>query len=431
MAADPSDRSWYSDTAHPRCPAPPLIGDHQAEVCVVGAGYTGLSAALTLAERGIDVVLVEADTVGAGGSGRNGGQIVTGFSPSTDEIEGMVGADQAQRLWQLGEEAKRLVADRVARHQIDCDLRWGYLFAAAKPRQLAWAQEWAETWPRDYGYHQARLVDHAEVATLAASPRYLGGLFDAGGGQLHPLNFALGLAAAARAAGARLFEASPVTGVALPDRSCDPVLVDTARGRVRARWLILAVNAGLGALVPQLADRVLTAGTFMAATEPLAPARLDAVLRRDLAVCDLNFVLNYYRRSSDDRLLFGGGVAYGGSVRRDTARLLRAEMVKYFPTLADVRFSHCWGGEVAITANRLPHVGRLGERVLFAHGFSGHGVALATLVGALAAEAVAGTVERFDVFARVPSIAFPGGRWLRRPLLLLAMTLARLRDALS
>ncbi|HEV7368282.1 FAD-binding oxidoreductase [Arenibaculum sp.] len=418
--------SWYAATALSQPDHPRLEGDVSCDVCVVGAGYTGLSAALHLAERGYDVVVLEAERVGWGASGRNGGQIVTGYNKPMGTIERWVGAEDARRLWDMGEEAKRLLADLVERHGIDCDLRWGYLFAALKDRQVRELAGMRDEWAEGYGYDRSRLVGRDEMGSFVATTKYVGGLLDHGGGQLHPLNYAIGLARAAAAAGARIFEGSRVEAV---ETGTAP-MARTARGSVRARHLILAGNAYLRGLVPSVAAKIMPAGTYLIATEPLGENRAKGLIPDAVAVADVNVVLNYYRRSADHRLLFGGGVSYSGFDGPGLRQRLRKTMLGIFPQLEDARIDYCWGGHVAITMDRTPHFGRVGPSTYFAHGYSGHGVALAGLAGKLMAEAVAGTAERFDVFARLPHQSFPGGALLRTPALVLAMAWYRLRDLL-
>ena len=414
--------SWYLRTANPIPDHPPLEGDVRADVAVLGAGYTGLNAALHLAERGFRVTVLEAKRVGWGASGRNGGQIVTGYNPSIASLGQWVGPDDARRLWGLAAEARRLLTDTITRHGIACALTRGYLFAGLRARHMADLQAMAAEW-RDLGQEGAQLLDQAQMRERVGARGYVGGLFDPDGGHLHPLNYALGLAEACRAAGVTIHENSPVTSV---DTSAAPSLA-TARGRVRANALVIAGNALLGNLVPRLQRTIAPVGTYIAATERLGRARMRQVLRDDVAVCDMNFVLNYYRRTPDDRLLFGARVSYSGRDPANLKQQMRRSMLKTFPQLADVRFDQVWGGLVDITVNRAPQLGRLGPASYFAQGFSGQGVALTAIAGRVMAEAVAGQAERFDLFARIPHSIFPGGP-LRTPALMLAMLWFRLRD---
>ncbi len=423
-------RSWYEATAHPRTPCPPLAGDTTADVVVIGGGLTGLSAALHLAEAGRDVVLLEAERVGWGGSGRNGGQILTGYNLDMASIALIAGRDDARRLWDMALEAKAIIRDRVARHGIDCDLRWGYLLAGLKPRHMAELRADLHHIRDVYGYTEARVVDAGEIRAMIACPHYRGGLFDASGGQLHPLNYTLGLARAARAAGVRLFEATRVerldTG---PDGG---VMARSTGGLVRARHAVLAADAYLDSsaipLQPKLDTFTMPVDTCIVATEVLGAERARALIPSGAAVSDVNFVLNYFRLTPDHRLLFGGGVAYARRHRTTLGEAVRRTMVRMLPSLAGVRIEFAWTGTVGITRNRLPHLGRLTPAIVFAQGYSGQGLALSGLAGRLIAEAIAGQPERFDVFARLPHSPFPGGRLLRLPALLLATSWYRLRD---
>ncbi|KAA0681337.1 FAD-binding oxidoreductase [Roseomonas genomospecies 6] len=419
-------RSWYADTATPHPRHPPLEGTLSCDVCVVGGGYTGLMTALELAEQGYDVVLLEANRVGWGASGRNGGQIITGYNKSMATIERWVGAEDARRLWDLGEDAKTLLAERVEKHAIACDLTWGFVHAAVKPRHMDDVADMEREMRDRYGYGKVRALDRDAMRAVVRSDAYVGGLSDAGSGHLHPLNYALGLAAAAVRAGVRVFEDSRVTAIDTGDR---PVAT-TAKGRVTARFLVLAGNAYLGGLAPRLSTMVMPVATYLIATEPLGEATAASLLPTNVAVSDMNFVLNYFRRSSDHRLLFGGGVSYSGLDAPGLRMTMRSKMLAVFPQLRDAAVEHFWGGHVAITMNRMPHVGRLTPTTCFAHGYSGHGVALAGMAGRVMAEGIRGTAERFDVFARMPHLPFPGGRRFRTPALVLAMLWFRLRDLL-
>lgn len=416
--------SYYAATAHPAPDRPPLHGEVTADVCVIGGGFTGVSAALNLAERGYDVVLLEGARIGWGASGRSGAQIVTAFAADMAKIRNWVGAENAKRLFAFAEEAKAIIADRVRRHDIQCDLVWSRFDAANKPRHLdelkAMQAEWAET----HGYTGTTLVERDRLTDHVDSDAYVGGLYDPGGGHFHPLNYCLGLARAAEAAGARLFEDSAVTQVAFGAKP----MAHTDRGRVQADYLLVATNAYLDNLIPAMQRKVMPVGTYIGATHPLGENRAKGLLPSNAGVTDCAFVLDYYRRTPDHRLLFGGRVSYSTIMPPNLPRAMRAKMLQVFPQLADQRFDYTWGGYVGITVERTPHLGRLGDNVFFAQGFSGHGVALTGLAGKLMAEAVAGQAERFDLMAKLPHTTFPGGRLFRTPMLALAMLYYRMRD---
>lgn len=415
--------SWYLATARGLAGHPPLAGTVTADVCVVGGGYTGLSAALHLAGRGYSVVLLEARRIAWGASGRNGGQVGTGQRRSEEELEQRFGPDTARRLFRLAEEAKALVRELIGRHGIACDLGQGQLLCAAKPAHGEELRRRADKLAADYAYPHQRYLSRPELGQLLDTPLYHGASLDAGALHLHPLNYALGLAAACQAAGVVLHEHSPVTGYT----GSGPVTVLTTGGEVRARHLVLGCNAYLDGLEPRIASRIMPINNFIVATEPLGP-RARELIREPVCVHDTWFVLNYFRLSPDGRLIFGGGENYTRRFPADLAAFVRPHLLKVFPQLRDVAIDYAWGGRLAITMNRLPHLGRLGSQVYFAQGYSGHGISIATLAGRLLAEAVAGTAERFDVLARLPPPPFPGGTLLRWPGLVLGMLWYALRD---
>jgi gamma-glutamylputrescine oxidase len=418
-------KSWYAASAASATPRPRLEDSIRADIAIIGGGYTGLSAALALAEAGRSVALVEAERMGWGASGRNGGHIASGYNPAIAELKAALGEETTRSLWQLAEEAKALIAERVEKHRIGCDLKWGYLMPATKQRQLrVLSAELASM--QALGYGKAKLVAKAEMHAYVQSDAYAGALYDAGGGHFHPLNYALGLARAAEEAGAQIYEHSRAMRLIEGPR---PTIV-TERGRIEADRIVIAANAYVGDLVPALRHRIIPVGTYMLATSPMGEGRARALLPSDIAVADVNFVLSYYRLSADHRLLFGGGLSYSGFDRPDLRRALRATMLKYLPQLSDLKIDYCWGGHIALTMTRLPEVGRLSERIYFAQGYSGHGVALSNLAGQLIAEAIIGRPERFDLLRRLPQRPFPGGRYFRLPALLLGTAWYRLRDRL-
>jgi gamma-glutamylputrescine oxidase len=416
--------SWYEATAGARVAREALRGEVDCDVVVVGGGYTGLSAAIDLADKGYKVVVLDAGRVGDGASGRNGGQICSGYNPSMAKIARWVGRDTAQHFWDMAEESIALLRHRVHTHAIDCDLRWGYLLTALKDRQADDLRAQLDEMER-YGLSGARMIDRDEIGTWVKTDKYVAGLYEPTSGHLHPLNYCLGLARVAEAAGVVIYEHSAASSVQpLGPR---PVAV-TAEGTVRARYMILAGNATF-TLVPEMRTRIMPVGTYIVATEPMAPERCDALIKDHVAVADINFVLSYYRQSPDHRMLFGGRVSYSGRDAPNLRAGMRRTMLGVFPELADLAIEYCWGGWVDISMNRFPHFGRLGPNTFFAQGFSGHGVALTGLAGRLMAEAVSGMAERFDLFDKVKHRPFPGGA-LRTPALVAAMAWFRLRDLL-
>lgn len=417
--------SYYAATANDHTRHPQLSGDIRADVCVIGGGFTGISAALHLAERGYDVVLLEGERVGWGASGRNGGQICTAYNKSMGAIEKLVGKQGADAMWAVELAAKEMIRERVEHHNIACDLTWGYLHAATKPSHMAGLRQTRDEWRR-YGYDDTALYDKQQLEQRLQSTIYHGALWEKHAGHIHTLNYALGLARVAREAGVRIFEDSRVLSL----QKGSTLLVKTAKGSLKAKFLVLAGNAYLGNLVPMLHHRVMPVGSFIIATEPLGTARAKALIADDDAVCSTNNIVDYYRLSKDGRMLFGGRANYSGYEPADLFGAVRPRMLKVFPQLADARLDYAWGGNLAITLDRLPHVGSINGNIFFAHGFSGHGVALTGICGKLIAQAIAGTAEQFDVMAKIRHQPFPGGP-IRMPLLALGMMYYKLRDLLS
>ncbi len=425
MSADAYPPSWYaaSATALPRQPA--LDGRIEADVCILGAGFTGLSAALELAEAGYRVVVLEAERIGWGASGRNGGQAIVGYGCEQSTLENLLSHDAARRLFDLSREGMDLLRTRIARHAIACDWRDGYAHVPIKPRQEHALRADIVEMAQRYDY-PLEWWDRERLRGELASDRYLGAVFDPASGHLHPLEYVFGLARAAMAAGVRIFEHARVTELV---RGQKPLL-RTAGGAVSADFAVLAGNAWLRGIAPELEQRVMPVGTYIAATAPLGEDAAHALIRNDMAVSDANWALDYFRRSRDHRLLFGGRASYSSFPPPNLRGVMRRRIRAVFPQLADVPIEYLWGGYVDISLNRAPHWGRLTPNVYFAQGFSGHGVASTGLAGKLIAEAIRGQSERLDLFAKIPHAPFPGGRALRTPLLVLAMAWYKLRDAL-
>lgn len=418
--------SWYAATTDFLPEQPPLEGSETADVCVIGAGFTGMSAALHLAEAGYRVRVIEAQRVGFGASGRNGGQISSGQRNDVAQLESSFGFDSARMLWNLSEDAKALVRSLVSKHAIDCYLKKGVAHLGLNRREMDELHEEAEHLEKHYGYAHNQILDKDQGYALCLSPAYHGGYLDTDAAHLHPLRFVVGLGRAALAAGAVIHERSEVTRI---DRGTKPV-VHTAKGSVTCDHVLLAANGYLGDLVPEVAKRVMPINNYIAATEPLGDFA-DEVLSQDVAVADTKFVINYFRLSHDRRMLFGGTESYGYRFPQDIARNVRKPMSQIFPQLADAKIDYAWGGTLGITMQRMPYLARVAPNILNASGYSGHGVAAATHAGQLMALAVQGQAEGFDKQGSVPIKPFPGGTAMRHPLLVLAMTWFSLRDRLG
>lgn len=418
--------TWYAASAAPAPARPVLQGAHKASVCVVGAGFTGMSVALELAGKGYDVVVVEGERVGWGASGRNGGQLINGYSRGLDVLEARHGPQVARDLGKVALEGAAIIRERVARHGIACDLVDGGLGVALTARQMRGLEHEAKVWA-DHGHGAITVLDRAGLRDHVRSDRYVGGILDPLRGHFHPLNFLLGEAAAFEAMGGRLFEHSPVERI---DESGDHPRVVTARGEVSADFLVICGNAYLGDALPRLSSRIMPVSSQIVTTPPLGDLA-EKLLPSNVCVEDANYILDYFRRTADGRLLYGGGIVYGGQDPVSVDAKIRPGLRKTFPELADVPFDFAWSGTFAMTLSRMPEVGRLNPRVFFSHGDSGHGVTTTQLLGRLLAEAVAGQHERFDVFARLPHLPFPGGQALRAPLSTLGSLWYTLRDRLG
>ncbi|AKT30704.1 FAD-binding oxidoreductase [Pseudomonas syringae pv. actinidiae] len=426
MANTPYPQSYYAASANPVPERPALQGEVETDVCVIGAGYTGLSSALFLLENGFRVTVLEAAKVGFGASGRNGGQIVNSYSRDIDVIERTVGPRQAQLLGQMAFEGAAIIRDRVSRYGIQCDLKDGGVFAALTSKQLAHLEAQQRLWER-YGHSHLELMDKRRINEVVACDQYIGGLLDMTGGHIHPLNLALGEAAAVETLGGTIYEQSAAIRI---ERGANPV-VHTAQGRVRARFIIVAGNAYLGNLVPELAAKSMPCGTQVITTEPLSDELAKTLLPQDYCVEDCNYLLDYYRLSADKRLIFGGGVVYGARDPANIEAIIRPKMLKAFPQLKDVKIDYAWTGNFLLTLSRLPQVGRLGDNIYYSQGCSGHGVTYTHLAGKVLAEALRGQAERFDAFADLPHYPFPGGQMLRTPLTALGAWYYSLRDRLG
>jgi glycine/D-amino acid oxidase-like deaminating enzyme len=418
-------RSWYAATARAVTNYPELEGSHSADVCVVGAGFTGVATALTLAERGYSVALVEANRVGWGASGRNGGQLINGVS-GLARIARKHGPGIADLLWELRWRGHAIVRERVAKYAIDCDLRDGWLEAAVKPRHFRALEEWAAELERRRFPHAWELWDRDRTRAMLGTDAFVGGLVSYYDGHLHPLNLCIGEARAAHGLGVRIFEQSPVTGI---EHGTKPT-VRTAKGLVQADSVVLAGNAYHGLEPRHLSNLVFPAGSFIVATEPLPAALAGAINPLDLAVCDMNEILDYYRLTPDRRLLYGGRCNYSGREPASIQAAIVPRMLKIYPQLRGIRIEYEWGGRIGIVLNRVPLLGRIGANVWYCQGYSGHGLNATHIMGEVMADAIGGTLESFDLFATFPHIRLPGSQWFGNQIIALGMLYFRLKDLL-
>ncbi|MEY3633712.1 MAG: hypothetical protein RLZZ61_122 [Pseudomonadota bacterium] len=423
MRSDPLANSYYAATAQAWETQAYLASAEDCDVAIIGGGFTGLSAALACAERGLSVILLEAKNIGFGASGRNGGQLIPGLRWSMREIDVEFGRERAQAIFDLAYGAVDRVKNRIAEHHIACDAKVGQLEAAYKPAHFDAMQRDAAFVAQHFGW-EAQVVQPQDVGHHINGGGYHGGIYDAKGGHFHPLNYALGLAMAAQKAGVHIYENSAAQ---TPVDTGKHVEIRAGKGSVTAKHVIMAADTWTGGIVPDLHSYTVPIMNYNIATAPLLDA--DQLLPSDTAVADSRFVLNYFRLSADKRLIFGGGEKYVQQPPADIAAFVRKHMVQVFPSLAQTPIDYAWGGAVGVTMNRLPHMGRTGN-MFYAHGFSGHGALVTTLAGELMAEAVMGTMSRFDVFANVPHSRFPGGKWLSRPLATLGLLYYAMRDRL-
>ena len=426
---DLTRHSYYAESAVRGARYPALQGDADCDVAIVGAGLAGLSAAIELVDRGFSVRLLEAREVGFGASGRNGGQAIHGLACDQAEIERQLGLDEARRIFNVSIEALDLIRERCRRFSIDCDWRDGYLGVATSAGKARDLLAGADHLAQAYGYPMQPIA-RADLPQWINSPRYHAAAHDPRSGHLHPLKYTRGLARAATGLGVTIHEGTAVTALT---PGSDRQRLHTAAGTLTARQVLLAGNVYLQGLVPQLASRIMPVGTYIVASAPVGEALARQMIPCSAAVCDNNFVLDYFRFSADHRLLYGGRVSYSTATPMNLAQSMRARMVETFPQLADTPVSHAWGGFVDITMNRAPDFGRLphAPQVYYLQGFSGHGLALTGMAGRVVAEAMAGDASRFDTFARLRHHPFPGGKLLRTPALVLGMAWYRLKDALA
>ena len=425
LDAQSHTESYYADTINRPLVVEQLCAEIDVDVCIIGGGFTGVSSALHLAQRGYSVVLLEANKIGWGASGRNGGQVGSDMRRDQDDLENMLGLDKARQMWGVAEAARHKVKSLIDEFKIDCDYKNGVAHPNHRVRFDAASKHHVDKLNQQYGYEEIEYLDAVEMAEVTGSETYFGGTLDLGAAHLHPLNYLLGLAHAARSKGALLFEHSKVITYEVNG----VIKVRTQQGLVRANRLVLACNGYLGNLESRLKGFIMPINNFIIATEPLEEKLVKQINPRDVAIADSRFVINYYRLSADNRLLFGGGENYRTGFPSNITEFVRKPMLQVYPYLKDIRIDYAWGGTLAVTLNRMPHFGTLeNDRIVYAQGYSGHGVAIATLAGSLIAEKISGSSEQFDLLASAPTPRFPGGSLLRWPSMVMGMAYYALRD---
>lgn len=422
--------SYYAASANSVPDRPSLDDTYDTDICVVGAGFTGLSTALHLTEKGHKVAVIEGARVGWGASGRNGGQIVNGLNASLDTITRRYGDEVASFVGTLLQEGAKIIYDRIDKYSIDCDLKPTNVYAAYTAKHMRELEEKQKLW-RTHGMDDHELLDKNQMQMHVGSDVYHGGMIDNSGAHLHPLNLALGEAAAIEKNGGKIFEETTLASIEKQADGSFVLHTGNENGKIRCKKVILCGNAYLGKVIPKLVSRVMPVSTQIIATEPLSDELAAEVMPTDTCIEDVRYILDYYRLSEDKRMLFGGGTVYGGTDPSDIKGKLLPNMLKVFPQLKSAKIDYAWSGNFALSFSRVPQMGELEENVLFAHGYSGHGVTGSHLFGRILSEAIDGNTSRFDTFSKVPWIPFPGGRALRVPYSAAGSWWYGIRDALG
>ena len=426
MAPAQHTGSYYAATANAAPERPALKGQISCDVCVIGAGFTGLSTALHLAEKGHEVVVLEGCKVAWGASGRNGGQIVNGFNRDLDGIALRYGKDTARAVGSMLTEGSQIIRERIEKYDIKCDLKKGSIIAAWTPKHFRSLEKRMQSW-QNAGHDGLELISADRIREYVNTGLYCGGLLDHRGGHMHPMNLALGEAAAIESHGGRIFENSTVTRLERGPK----VTLHTAQGIVKADYLVACGNAYLGDLIPQIATKVLPASSQVTATEVLGEEVTKTLIPNDNCVEDSNYFNDYFRITGDKRLLLGGGTVYGGKDPSDIRAELRPHILKTFPQLKDAKIEFAWSGNICLTVSRVPHMGRLDSNIYFSHGYSGHGITGTHVAGRLIAEAISQQSERLDVFGNMTHLPFPGGKYLRVPFTIAGSWYFRLLERLG
>ena len=424
----PHVSSYYAASANQKSHFESLSSDIKTHVCVIGGGFTGLNTAISLAEKNYDVVLIESEKIGWGASGRNGGQLISGFTFS-DYFSKHLSFEEAHQIWKIGAVATDIVRQRVNQYGISCDLKEGFIEVAMNASQMRELIERKEDWQTKGYQHQLSIVEESSLKDHVISDRYVGGLIDSGSGHLHPLNLCLGEAQAAKNLGVKIYEQTK----ALSFEAGEAVTIHTKEGSIKAENLVLAGNAYIGNLQKKLRRMIFPASSCIIATEPLNDKMVNETLPSDMAVCDLNTILDYYRLSSDRRMLFGGRYNYSGAEPDDTGirKHIRRRMLKVFPSLENLKIDYAWSGNVAVTMNRIPQLGKLDQNIFYAQGYSGHGVAPTHAAAEIISNGIINEDKSLNILNRVPHVQLPGGKWFSSPAMAIGMMYYQFRDLLS
>ena len=406
-----------------------LTSDIDVDICVIGGGLTGISSAINLSKKGYSVILCEARKIGWGASGRNGGQLGIGMRKDQFTIEKKLGLKHAKELWSLGLEAVEDVKNLIKENEIDCHLVNGVMSTACFEKDIDEYKFEIEHMAKNYDFEGYKFFNKEKIREEINSKMYLAGLLNSGSYHLNPLKLTLGLAKVAQKNKVKIFENTPIEKIR---EEGDRVQVMSKKGLIRANQVVVACNGYLDSILGSKKNKFMPINNYVVATEPLGEKRARELIKNNYAVCDTRFIIDYYRFSEDWRMIFGGGETFTSNFVKNATSFVSKRMIKVFPQLQNVKIDYSWGGTLAITVNRLPHFGTLmNNKVSFAFGYSGHGLALSVLAGKLIGENIHGDHERFKFFSDINHMSIPLGSIFRRPIYSSAILYYKIRDYLN